>query len=90
MQCSECGHELPAGRDRCLYCGAHQEGVVKPDEGAEANVKPRDATSISTEDVPWQFALKKTKRRRPLGITTKIIIFFAAFAFMGVIVLLLS
>ncbi|MGD8982525.1 MAG: hypothetical protein PVI53_00780 [Desulfobacteraceae bacterium] len=90
MQCSECGHEVPAGKDRCLYCGAQQEGVVKADEGAEADVKPEDAASASMDDVPWQFALEKTKRRKPLGIATQIIIFFAAFALMGVIVLLLS
>lgn len=90
MQCSECGHEVPPGKDRCLYCGAHQEGVIKVDEGAEADVKPGDATRTSIEDVPWQFALEKTKRRKPLGMATQIIIFFAAFALMGVIVLLLS
>lgn len=90
MQCSECGHEVPAGKDRCLYCGAQQEGVVKAEEGSDAVMKPEDAGSTSPNDVPWQFALEKTKRRKPLGIAAQIIIFFAAFALVGFIVLLLS
>ena len=90
MQCSECGHEVPAGKDRCLYCGAQQEGVVKAEEGSDAVMEPQDAGSPSPNDVPWQFALEKTKRRKPLGIAAQIIIFFAAFALVGLIVLLLS
>ena len=90
IQCSECGHEVPAGKDRCLYCGTHQEGIVKAEAGAEADLNTEDATSASIEDVPWQFALAKTKRRRPMGIITQIIIFFAAFALVGFVVLLLS
>jgi hypothetical protein len=73
-----------------LYCGASQEGVVNPNEGAEAEVKSEDAASVSMDDVPWQLAMEKTKRRKPLGIATQIIIFFAAFALMGLVVLLLS
>ncbi|MGD8229337.1 MAG: hypothetical protein PVI20_16290 [Desulfobacteraceae bacterium] len=90
IQCPECGHAVPAGKDKCLYCGAHQEGVVKADEGAEADEKSEDAASAFMDHVPWQFALEKTKRRKPLGIATQIIIFFAAFALMGFVVLLLS
>jgi len=90
VQCSECGHEVPAGKDRCLYCGAQQEGVVKADGGADADVKREDAGSASVDDVPWQFALERAKRRKPLGIAAQIGIFFAAFALMGFIVLLLS
>jgi hypothetical protein len=90
VQCSECGHQVPAGRDRCLYCGAQQEGVVRDEEDLDAEVKPEDAGSASADDVPWQFALEKTKRRKPLGIAAQIGIFFAAFALMGFIVLLLS
>lgn len=73
-----------------MYCGTHQEGIVKAEQGAEADVNTEDATSASIEDVPWQFALEKTKRRKPMGIITQIIIFFAAFALVGFIVLLLS
>lgn len=90
VQCSECGHEVPAGKDRCLYCGAQQAGVVEAEEGLVSNAKPEDAGGASTDDVPWQFALEKTKRRKPLGIVAQIIIFFAAFALVGFIVLLLS
>lgn len=90
MQCSGCGHEVPPGKDRCLYCGAQQEGVVKAEEGSEADARPEDAANASMDDVPWQLALEKTKRRKPLGIAAQIIIFFAAFALMGLIVLLLS
>jgi hypothetical protein len=90
MQCSECGHEVPAEKDRCLYCGAQQEGVFKAEESSEADVGPEDAASASTDDVPWQLALEKTKRRKPLGIAAQIVIFSAAFALMGFIVLLLS
>ena len=90
VQCSECGHEVPAGKDRCLYCGAQQEGVVKAKGSGVSDVKPEDASSASADDIPWQFALEKIKRRRPLGIAAQIGIFFAAFALMGFIVLLLS
>jgi uncharacterized OB-fold protein len=90
VQCSECGHEVPAGKNRCLYCGARQERVVRDEGGLDADVKSEDAGSASTDDVPWQFALEKTKRRKPLGIAAQIGIFFAAFALMGFIVLLLS
>ena len=90
IQCSACGHEVPAGKDRCLYCGAQQEGVVKAEEGPASHVKLESAASASMDDVPWQLALDKTRRRKPLGIFAQIIIFFAAFAFMGFIVLLLS
>ena len=89
-QCSECGHGVPAGKDRCIYCGARQEGVVKADRGEEAEVNREDSARASIEDVPWQFALEKTKRRKPLGLVAQIIIFFVGFALMGVIVLLLS
>jgi hypothetical protein len=89
-QCSECGHDVPAGKDRCLYCGAHQEGVVKSDEGAEADVNPEESMNASVGDVPWQFALEKGKRRKPLSLPTQIIIFFAGFALVGIIILLLS
>lgn len=90
IKCSACGHDVPAGKDRCVYCGAQQEGVVKADEGAEADVHTEDSAKASIEDVPWQFALEKTKRRKPLGLVAQIIIFFAGFALMGIIVLLLS
>ncbi len=81
---------MPAGKDRCIYCGAQQEGVVKADRGEEADVNREDSARVSIEDVPWQFALEKTKRRKPLGLVAQIIIFFVGFALMGVIVLLLS
>ena len=90
VQCSECGHEVPAGKDRCLYCGAQQEGIIKAVEGSDSDVKPKGAPSPRMDDIPWQFALEKTKRRKPLGIAAQIIIFFAAFALVGFIVLLLS
>jgi hypothetical protein len=73
-----------------LYCGTQQEGIVKAEAGAEAGGNTEDATSASLEDVPWQFDLEKSKRRKPMGIITQIIIFFAAFALVGFIVLLLS
>ncbi|MGD9038927.1 MAG: hypothetical protein PVH82_04770 [Desulfobacteraceae bacterium] len=81
---------MPNGRDRCLYCGAQQEGVAKAEGGPAAKAKPEDAGSASMDDVPWQFALEKSKRRKPLGRVAQIIIFFAAFALMGFLVLLLS
>jgi len=81
---------MPAGKDRCIYCGAQREGVVKADRGEEADVIREDSARVSIEDVPWQFALEKTKRRKPLGLVAQIIIFFVGFALMGVIVLLLS
>lgn len=90
IQCSECGHDVPAGKDRCMYCGAQPEEVVKADEGAEPEVKPEDGASAIMDDVPWQFALEKTKRRKPLGLVAQIIIFFAGFVLMGLIILLLS
>jgi hypothetical protein len=90
VQCSECGHEVPTGKDRCLYCGAQQEGVVRTDWGSDADLKPEDASNASADDVPWQFALEKTRRRKPLGIAAQIGIFFAAFALVGFIILLLS
>jgi hypothetical protein len=73
-----------------MYCGAQQKGVVKADEGAEADVHTGDSARASIQDVPWQFALAKTKRRKPLGLVAQIIIFFVGFALVGVIVLLLS
>jgi hypothetical protein len=73
-----------------LYCGAEQEGVVKVEQGLESDEKPEGAASASMDDVPWQLALEKTKRRKPLGIVAQIIIFFAGFALVGFIVLLLS
>lgn len=89
IQCSECGHDVPAGKDRCMYCGARRGGVVKSDEGAEAEVNSEDSMNASVDDVPWQFALEKTKRRKPLGLPTQIIIFFAGFVLVGFIILLL-
>jgi hypothetical protein len=73
-----------------LYCGTYQEGIVQVEEGAEAAVNREEASNASIEDVPWQLALEKAKRRKPLGIVTQIIIFFAGFALVGFIVLLLS
>lgn len=73
-----------------MYCGAHQEGVVSSDEGAEGEVNPEDTMNPSVGDVPWQFALEKAKRRKPLSLPAQIIIFFAGFALMGFIILLLS
>jgi hypothetical protein len=90
IQCSECGHGVPAGKDRCMYCGAPQEGIVKVDGDTEADVNREDSPGASMADVPWQFTLEKTKRRKPLGLVAQIIIFFAGFALMGFIVLLLS
>jgi hypothetical protein len=72
-----------------MYCGALQEGVVKSDEGAEAEVNPEDSMNASVDDVPWQFALEKTKRRKPLSLATQIIIFFGGFVLAGFIILLL-
>ena len=90
IQCSECGHDVPAGKDRCMYCGAHQEGVVNSDEGAEGDVNPEDSMNASVDDVPWQFMLEEAKRRKPLSLPAQIIIFFAGFALVGFIILLLS
>ena len=46
--------------------------------------------SVRKAGEPWQFALEKGKRRKPLSLLTQIIIFFAGFALMGFIILLLS
>ncbi len=73
-----------------MYCGAHQEGVVKADGGAEGEVNPKDSMNASVDDMPWQFALEKAKRRKPLSLPTQIIIFFAGFVLVGLIILLLS
>jgi hypothetical protein len=72
-----------------MYCGAHQEGIVKSDEGTDTDVNPEDSMNASVDDVPWQFALEKAKRRKPLSLPTQIIIFFAGFVLVGFIILLL-
>lgn len=90
LQCSACGHDVQAGKDRCIYCGAHQEGIAKSKEGAEGDADLEDPMNPPGDAMPWQFALEKGKRRKPLSLLTQIIIFFAGFALMGFIILLLS
>ena len=50
MQCSECGHEVPAGKDRCMYCGAVLEGM--------ANVKEpmKQGEKVFVEEQTYSYA----------------------------------
>jgi hypothetical protein len=95
VQCSECGHSVPDGKTKCLYCGAAVEGKEpssvepgNPEAGApDWMVKLRD---LSDQDAVLTFGLRKTEKRKPMSKVTLMIIFMSSFVFGGLLVWLLA
>ncbi len=90
MQCSACGHEVHAGKGRCMYCGADLQEAVEVDEAEKRAMNGDPSMGKPLEGLPWPFALERTKRRAPWSRVTLVIIFFASAVLMGAIVFLLG
>jgi hypothetical protein len=91
VKCPECGHYVPEGKTRCLYCGRvvtegtpSSAGAEKPEIGVpEWMLKLK---GVSGEDVVLTFGLKKSKRRKPLSKVALMIIFMSSFVLGGLLV----
>ena len=79
--CPDCGHEVPNGREICIYCGAPQgEGVV--------NAKSK-TDKIEEVDFSWAFSSKRPRRRIRLSPMIQALIFLMSAAIGGFLVFLM-
>ena len=94
VQCPECGHRVPEGKTKCLYCGSVVENGGASSLGAEkSEIGVPDwmlkLKGLSGEDVLLTFGLRKTKKRNPMSKVALMIIFMSSFVLGGLLVWLL-
>jgi hypothetical protein len=94
VQCPECGHSVPEGKTRCLYCGSALKGARPSSPGAERpEIGAPDwmlkLKGLSGQDVVLTFGLRRTKKRKPMSKLTLMIIFISSFVLGGLVVWLL-
>lgn len=85
MRCPECGHELPVGKRKCIYCG-----TLLSEKGAKRDTQISQDPGVSEEYISLKFSMARTKRRTPMNRLTLILIFLASAALMGFILWLIS
>lgn len=90
MQCSACKHEVPAGKAKCIYCGAALHEAVEVDGAANKEMNGDSSMGTPLEGLPWAFVLERSKRRAPWRRVTLVIIFFSSAVLVGAIVFLLG
>jgi len=81
VMCPHCGHNIPDGKEICLYCGAAQgERVV--------NAEPK--MDMIGEDIRWSFSLGKSRRPIHLSPVIQALIFIVSAAIGGFLVFLMG
>lgn len=79
--CPDCGHNVPDGKEICMYCGAVQgEEVV--------NAEPKKG--MIGEDIRWSFSLDKSRRPIQLSPVIQALIFLVSAAVGGFLVFLMG
>jgi hypothetical protein len=79
--CLECGHNVPEGKEICIYCGAAQgEGVTN----AESEI------DTIGEDIRWTFSPNRARRPFQLSPMIQALIFLLSAAIGGFLVFLMG
>ena len=90
MKCSHCGHDIPTGVGRCIYCGAVFRGAEQAkhtrddlsDHEAERTADFKDAEEYLTQELMRM----KEKRRNPVSKVVLLCIFFFSMIAGGLLV----
>ena len=81
VRCPHCGHNVPDGKEICMYCGAAQSEEVM---NAESKM------DIIGEDIGWSFSLDKSRRPIHLSPVIQALIFIVSAAIGGFLVFLMG
>ncbi len=92
MKCARCRHDIPAGKNECLYCGAAVGGRAKNDENTlPGDAGGRGAEIKRSEDyLMTRLSVMKSERKSPVSKTVLACVFFVSMLVGGVIVWLLK
>ncbi len=81
VTCPDCGHNVPDGKEICMYCGAAQ---------GEEVVNAESKMDIIGGDIRWSFSLDKSRRPIQLSPVIQALIFLVSAAIGGFLVFLMG
>ena len=81
VTCPDCGHNVPDGKETCIYCGAAQDVEV---------VNGESKIDVIGGDIRWSFSLDKSRRPIQLSPVILALIFILSAAIGGFLVLLMG
>jgi ribosomal protein L32 len=81
ITCPHCGHNVPDGKEICMYCGAAQ---------GEEVVNAESKMDMIGGDIHWSFSLDKSRRPIHLSPVIQALIFLVSAAIGGFLVFLMG
>ena len=81
VTCPDCGHNVPDGREICMYCGAAQ---------GEEVVNAESKMGMIGGDMRWSFSLDKSRSPIQLSPVIQGLIFLVSAAIGGLLVFLMG
>lgn len=90
MECKQCGHKIPQGKDKCIYCGRPVDGAQgdpgrDPSEGADASIRETRLEEAEAY-LSRQTDLMRSRRKSPVSKVLLAILFFLSMLVGGLIV----
>ena len=81
VTCPDCGHNVPDGKEICIYCGAAR---------GEEVVNAESKMNVIQGDISWSFSLGKSRRPIQLSPVIQALIFIVSAALGGFLVFLMG